>query len=157
MATSSRSWIKSARSASKKSGIRSAPLRLRLVSNHCDIGHLADDLNRTGNLWAGKPMLRFLLRFLGLACLISQGHVMTNNALIYRRPSKRPIAAALTAAVLIHLSAVAIAFHQESPPTPPTATDSTTIGIYFADEPPASSRSRYFCPAAGTGSGSRFH
>jgi hypothetical protein len=33
---------------------------------------------------------------------------MTNNALIYRRPSKWPIAAALTAAVLIHLSAVAI-------------------------------------------------
>src|SRR5438477_613343 len=97
MATSSRSWIKSARSASKKSGIRSAPRRLRLVSNHCDIGHLADDLNRSGNLWAGKPMLRFLLRFLGLACLISQGHVMTNNALIYRRPSKWPIAAALTA------------------------------------------------------------
>src|SRR5205823_1994406 len=91
--TSSRSWIKSARSASKKSGIRSAPLRLRLVSNHCDIGHLADDLNRTGNLWAGKPMLRFLLRFLGLACLISQGHVMTNNALIYRRPSKWPVPA----------------------------------------------------------------
>ena len=59
-------------------------------------------------------MLRFLLRFLGLACLISQGRVMTNNALIYRRPSKWPIAAALTAAVLIHLSAVAIAFNQES-------------------------------------------
>ena len=82
---------------------------------------------------------------------------MTNNAFIYRRPSKWPIATALAAAVLIHLSAVAIAFHQESPPTPPTATDSTTIGIYFADEPPDSSRSRYFCPAAGTGSSSRFH
>ena len=82
---------------------------------------------------------------------------MTNNAFIYRRPSKWPIATALAAAVLIHLSAVAIAFHQESPATPPTATDSTTTGIYFADEPPDSSRSRYFCPAAGTGSGSRFH
>src|SRR5205814_7212113 len=121
MATSSRSWIKSARSASKKSGIRSAPRRLRLVSNHCDIGHLADDLNRTGNLWAEKLMLRFLLRFLGLACLISQGHVMTNNAFIYRRPSKWPIAAALAAAVIIHLSAVAIAFHQEPSATQPAA------------------------------------
>jgi hypothetical protein len=61
---------------------------------------------------------------------------VTNNAFIYRRPSKWPVATALAAAVLIHLSAVAIAFHQESPATPPTATDSTTIGIYFADEPP---------------------
>ena len=43
---------------------------------------------------------------------------MTNNAFIYRRPSKWPIATALAAAVLIHLSAVAIAFHQESPATP---------------------------------------
>src|SRR6266550_2744785 len=100
MATSLRSWIKSARSASKKSGIRSAPRRRRLVSNHCGIGHLAGDLNRTGSLWAEKLMLRFLLRFLGLACLISQGHVMTNNAFIYRRPSKWPIVIALTAAVL---------------------------------------------------------
>ncbi len=40
---------------------------------------------------------------------------MTNNALIYRRPSKWPIAAALAAAVLIHFSAVAIVFHQELP------------------------------------------
>jgi TonB family protein len=63
---------------------------------------------------------------------------MTNNAFIYRRPSKWPIATALAAAVLIHLSAVAIAFHQESPATPPTATDSTTFGIDFADEPPTS-------------------
>jgi TonB family protein len=63
---------------------------------------------------------------------------MTNNAFIYRRPSRWPIATALAAAVLIHLSAVAIAFHQESPVTPPTETDSATIGIYFADEPPAS-------------------
>jgi len=49
---------------------------------------------------------------------------MTNNAFIYRRPSKWPIATALAAAVLIHLSAVAIAFHQESPATPPTVADS---------------------------------
>src|SRR5205814_7575573 len=63
---------------------------------------------------------------------------MTNNAFIYRRQSKWPIATALAAAVLIHLSAVAIAFHQESPVTPPTETDSATVGIYFADEPPAS-------------------
>jgi TonB family protein len=61
---------------------------------------------------------------------------MTNNALIYRRPSKWPIAAELTAAVLIHLSAVAIAFHQESPAIFPAATDPTTIGVYFADDPP---------------------
>src|SRR5438552_2779640 len=49
---------------------------------------------------------------------------MTNNAFIYRRPSKWPIATALATAVLIHLSAVAIAFHQESPATPPTVADS---------------------------------
>ena len=61
---------------------------------------------------------------------------MTNNALIYRRPSKWPIAPALTAAVLIHLSAVAIAFHQESPAIFPAATDPATIGVYFADDPP---------------------
>ena len=61
---------------------------------------------------------------------------MTNNALIYRRPSKWPIAAALTAAVLIHLSAVAIGFHQESPAIFPAATDPATIGVYFADDPP---------------------
>ena len=63
---------------------------------------------------------------------------MTNNALIYRRPSKWPIAAALIAAVLIHLSAVAIAFHQESPAILPAATDPTIIGVYFADAPPTS-------------------
>lgn len=61
---------------------------------------------------------------------------MTNNALIYRRPSKWPIAIALTAAALIHLSAVAIAFHQESPAILPAATDPTTMGVYFADDPP---------------------
>ena len=61
---------------------------------------------------------------------------MTNNALIYRRPSKWPIAAALAAAVLMHLSAVAIAFHQESPAILPAATDPTIIGVYFADAPP---------------------
>ena len=60
---------------------------------------------------------------------------MTNDAFIYRRPSKWPIATALTAAVLIHLSAVAIAFHQESHAICPAATDSTTIGVYFADDP----------------------
>jgi TonB family protein len=61
---------------------------------------------------------------------------MTNNAFIYRRPSKWPIATALAAAVLIHLSAVAIAFHQESPATPPTMTDSAAIGVYFVNDPP---------------------
>src|SRR5205814_9970304 len=48
---------------------------------------------------------------------------------MYRRPWKWSIATALAAAVLIHLSAVAIAFHQESPAIPPTVADSTTIGI----------------------------
>jgi TonB family protein len=61
---------------------------------------------------------------------------MTNKALIYRRPSKWPIATALAAAVLIHMSAVAIAFHQESPAILPVATDPTIIGVYFADDPP---------------------
>jgi len=61
---------------------------------------------------------------------------MKNSAFIYRRPSKWPIATALGAAILIHLSAVAIAFHQESPATPSAATDSTTIGVYFAEDPP---------------------
>ena len=61
---------------------------------------------------------------------------MTNNALIYRRPSKWPIAAALAAAVMIHLSAVAIAFHQEPSATQPTAIDFKTIGVDLADDPP---------------------
>jgi TonB family protein len=61
---------------------------------------------------------------------------MKNNGLIYRRPSKWPIATALAAAVLIHLSAVAIVFRQESPPIPPAAIDPATIGVYFADEAP---------------------
>jgi TonB family protein len=80
-------------------------------------------------------MPRFLLRFLRLGCLISQG-VMKNNPLIYRRPSKWPIAAALAAAVIIHLSAVAIAFHQEPSATQPAAIDSKTIGADLADDPP---------------------
>jgi TonB family protein len=61
---------------------------------------------------------------------------MANNAFLYRRPSKWPIATALAAAVLIHLSAVAIAFHQESPATPPTVADSAVIGVYFVNDPP---------------------
>jgi hypothetical protein len=61
---------------------------------------------------------------------------MTNNALIYQRPSKWPIATALAAAVLIHLSAMAIAFHQESPPPQPSITDSKYIGVEFVDDPP---------------------
>ena len=74
---------------------------------------------------------------------------MTNNALIYRRPSKWPIAAALTAAVLIHLSAVAIAFHQESPAILPAATDPTIIGVYFADAPPTPPDSDISVPPPG--------
>ena len=60
---------------------------------------------------------------------------MTDDALIYRRPSKWPIATAVAAAVLIHVSAVAIAFHQESPATQPVAMD-PAIGIEIADDPP---------------------
>jgi hypothetical protein len=79
---------------------------------------------------------------------------MTNNALIYRRPSKWPIAAALTAAVLIHLSAVAIAFHQESPAIFPAATDPTTHrSLLRRRSANRAARSRYLCPAAHTGSG----
>ena len=74
---------------------------------------------------------------------------MTNNALIYRRPSKWPIAAALTAAVLIHLSAVAIAFHQESPAILSAATDPTIIGVYFADAPPTPPDSEISVPPPG--------
>jgi TonB family protein len=61
---------------------------------------------------------------------------MASSAFIYRRPPKGPIAIALAAAVLIHVSAVAIAFHQEPPATHPAVTDSTAIGIEFVDEPP---------------------
>jgi len=82
---------------------------------------------------------------------------MTNNPLIYPRPAKWPIAAALAAAVLIHLSAVAIAFHQDSSATQPAATDSTTIAVDIAADPPTPPRSRYFCPAARTDGGSRIH
>src|SRR5260370_42695109 len=57
MATSFRWWTRCALLKLKKSGIRSGAPRRRLVSNHCGIGHLGDGLNRTGNLWAGKPML----------------------------------------------------------------------------------------------------
>jgi TonB family protein len=52
---------------------------------------------------------------------------MTTQALIYHRPSKWPIATAFAAAVLIHLSAVAIAFHREPLSTPLITTDFTPI------------------------------
>ena len=62
---------------------------------------------------------------------------MTNQALIYHRPSKWPIATGLGTAVLIHLSAVAIAFHRESPATEPAVADySDLIGIEPTDDPP---------------------
>jgi TonB family protein len=61
---------------------------------------------------------------------------MTDNVLIYRRPSKWPITAALAVAVLIHLSAVAIAFHQELPAPQPAATAATTFGVDLSPEPP---------------------
>lgn len=74
---------------------------------------------------------------------------MTNDAFIYRRPSKWPIATALAAAVLIHLSAVATAFHQESPAILPAATDPTIIGVYFADDSPTPPDPDISVPAPG--------
>jgi len=76
----------------------------------------------------------FLLRFLPGACLISQRDEMTNRALIYHRPSKWPIATALGTAVLIHLSALAIAFHREPAMTQLTASDSTIFPVDVDDE-----------------------
>ncbi|HKR53393.1 MAG TPA: energy transducer TonB [Chthoniobacterales bacterium] len=62
---------------------------------------------------------------------------MKNQALIYDRPSKWPIATALGTAVLIHLSAVAIAFHRDSPAAEPTGTiDFVPFGFEPADDPP---------------------
>ena len=62
---------------------------------------------------------------------------MTNQALIYHRPSKWPIAAALGAAMLIHLSAVAIAFHRESSTTEVAgAVDFVPFAFEPADDPP---------------------
>ena len=60
---------------------------------------------------------------------------MTNQALIYHRPSKWPIANALGAALLIHLSAVAIAFHRE-PIAPSTASDSIIFSVAGEDTEP---------------------
>jgi hypothetical protein len=61
---------------------------------------------------------------------------MTTQALIYHRPSKWPIAAAVTVAVLIHLSAVAIAFHWQSSATEPAgAFDSVPFAFDPADDP----------------------
>ena len=59
---------------------------------------------------------------------------MTNQALIYHRPSKWPIATALGTAVLIHLSALAIAFHREPAMTQLTASDSTIFPVDVDDE-----------------------
>jgi len=61
---------------------------------------------------------------------------MTNQALIYHRPSKWPIASALSAAVLIHLAAVAIAFYRESPATEPAgAVDFVPFAFEPTDDP----------------------
>jgi hypothetical protein len=59
---------------------------------------------------------------------------MTNQALIYHRPSKWPIVTALGTAVLIHLSAVAIAFHREPAMTQLVASDSTIFPVDVDDE-----------------------
>src|SRR5262249_3393554 len=62
---------------------------------------------------------------------------MTNQALIYHRPSKWPIATALGAAVVIHLSAIAIAFHREATATQPAiANDCVPFGFEPAEDPP---------------------
>lgn len=62
---------------------------------------------------------------------------MTNQAPIYHRPSKWPIATALGTAVVIHLSAVAVAFHRESPATLPAIEDDfVPFGFEPADDPP---------------------
>lgn len=62
---------------------------------------------------------------------------MTKPACIYHRPSKWPIATALGAAVLIHLSAVAIAFHPDSPAVEPAgAIDFMPFAFEPADDPP---------------------
>ena len=62
---------------------------------------------------------------------------MLNPAFIYHRPSKWPIATALGAAVLIHLSAVAIAFHRDSSAGQPAgAIDFAPFGFEPADDPP---------------------
>lgn len=72
---------------------------------------------------------------------------MTNRALIYRRPSKWPIASALAAAVLLHLSAVAIAFHRESLASRPAAADdSVAVGLDPAGEPTTSPESDISLP-----------
>src|SRR5439155_10330951 len=61
----------------------------------------------------------------------------THNTLIYLTPSTCPIATALGAAILIHLSAVAIAFHRELPATElAIPTDSVPFGFEPADDPP---------------------
>ena len=62
---------------------------------------------------------------------------MTNQALIYHPPSKWPIATVLGTAALIHLSAVAIAFHRDSPAAEPAgAIDFAPFGFEPADDPP---------------------
>jgi TonB family protein len=62
---------------------------------------------------------------------------MTNQALIYHRPSKWPIAIAFAAALLIHLSAVAVAFHRELLMTSAEpVTDSIPFGFDPESDPP---------------------
>ena len=56
---------------------------------------------------------------------------MKTHALLYGPPPRWPIASALGAAVLIHLSAVAIAFHRESIPT-----EAAPVYVPFGFDPP---------------------
>jgi TonB family protein len=85
-----------------------------------------------------KPMPLFAKISAGRVSDLTKGE-MTNQAqaLIYHRPSKWPIATTLATAVLIHLSAVAIAFHRELLTTPvEPVTDSIPFGFDPESDPP---------------------
>jgi TonB family protein len=63
---------------------------------------------------------------------------MKTSALIYRPPSKKPIAVAFTAAIMIHLCAVALASHRASPSAETVPTfQGELVGIEEPDVPPA--------------------
>ena len=83
---------------------------------------------------------------------------MKNNALIYRRPSKWPIAAALdrgsSDSRCPRWRSRAV---EESPSILPAATDPTIIGVYFADTAPTPPDPDTSFAAARTGSGSRIY
>jgi TonB family protein len=83
-----------------------------------------------------KPMPLFAKISSGRVSDLTKGE-MTNHALIYHRPSKWPIAIAFAAAVLIHLSAAAVAFHRELQITSvELVTDSIPFGFDPESDPP---------------------